>query len=248
MLRRIDYGESDQIIKIFLKEEGRVSGIAKGIKKSKRRFPHRLEPFRRYNFILQRKPGQNLYFIRAADQIMDYEGIKENLTRFALGNVILETILNGVKESHPHTDLYAFVLLIFNELNSTNDCYPLWFYATIHIMRLLGFSPNFESCLTCKLPLSGKEKIYMAPTQGGILCSRCAQYSRISCMATRPETLGALQFLKKTSVQAATRLKISESSGAEIEGFLTAFTHYYLEQPLKSIPLLKEALQHPQKG
>jgi len=161
VLRRIDYGESDQVINLFLKAEGNISAIAKGIKRSKKRFPHRLEPFRVYDFKLsQKKPGQTLPLIQTADQIRDFEGITGDIRKIALGNFILEIILIAVKEEHPHPELYSFILKSFHTLNEHEEIFPLWLYVEIHLMRLLGFSPDFETCLKCKTPLRKTENNY----------------------------------------------------------------------------------------
>ncbi len=243
VLRRIDYGESDQVVKIFLKELGCVSGIAKGIKRSKKRFPHRLEPFRVFDFTLGRKkPGQGLYFIQAADQLRDFEGIKEDIQKIALGNLILEMVLVSVKEEHAHPDLYAFILECFQALCDAGEIAPLWFYAEIHIMRLLGFSPNFETCLTCKSPIQKSEDNIFDASGGGVVCPRCRPRHLDT---TRPVTsgpLGVLQFLKRVPPGAVSRVRISDTAREEIASLLAAFITYHLERPLKSLPFLSELM------
>jgi len=243
VLRRIDYGESDQIIKLFLKETGNISSIAKGIKRSKKRFPHRLEPFRVYDFTLRkRKPGQSLYLIQSADQIRDFEGIKEDIRKIALGNFILEILLIAVKESHPHPELYDFVLKTFRNLSESEGIFPLWFYVAIHVMGFLGFSPNFETCLKCKKPLQKTEKNLFNPARGGLVCQQCATLSKTDKTSVTSEALGVLQFLKKASFPAVPRIKLSSQTRTEIASLLTNFITYHLERPLKTLPFLQEVL------
>ena len=45
MLRSMRYGEADRILHVFTPERGRVSAIAKGVRKARSRFGGRLEPF-----------------------------------------------------------------------------------------------------------------------------------------------------------------------------------------------------------
>ena len=245
VLRRIDYGESDQVIKIFSKEKGNISAVAKGIKRSRRRFPHRLEPFRVYEFKLGRKkPGQDLYFIQAADQLRDFEGIKADIGKIALGNFILELILISVKEEHPHPALYTLVTQVFQALCETDTIFPLWFYAIIHMMRLLGFAPDFETCLKCKTPIQNAEDNRFDPAGGGVVCPKCAHVStKASMVPISSKSLGILQFLKKTPLQGVSRLKISSQACSEITPLLTAFVTYHLEKPLKTLPFLQESLE-----
>ena len=249
VLRRIDYGESDQVIKIFLREKGTVSAIAKGIKRSKKRFPHHLEPFRIYEFKLARKKeGRDLYLIQTADQRHDYEGIQEDIRKIALGNFLLEIVLIAVREEHPHPELYAFMKDFFRALSRSDAIYPLWFYAMIHVMGLLGFSPNLQTCLKCGTPLRKGETNHFDPA-GGVVCPTCAsQGIAHGLIPLNSETLSALNFLKKSPLQAAPRLQMTEGTRACIETSLLSFIAYHLGRSLKTLAFLKEVLTPPQSS
>ena len=61
VLRSFDYGESDRIITFYTDDFGKLTGIAKGARRSKRRFPNALELFSLSNICL-------LYTSDAADE------------------------------------------------------------------------------------------------------------------------------------------------------------------------------------
>ena len=52
VLRGIRYGEADRILHLYTPDRGRVSAIAKGVRRAKSRFGGRLEPFFRLNLVL----------------------------------------------------------------------------------------------------------------------------------------------------------------------------------------------------
>ena len=52
VLRSMRYGEADRILHLYTPGRGRVSAIAKGVRKTKSRFGGRLEPFFRLNLVL----------------------------------------------------------------------------------------------------------------------------------------------------------------------------------------------------
>jgi len=243
VLRLIDYGESDQITRLFLKEAGVISAIAKGIKRSKRRFPHHLEPFRVYSFKFRKKPTQNLYWIQTADQVAIFTGIMEDIRKIALGNFFSEIILKAVKEGHPQPDLYSFILSLYRSLEQVEEITPLWFYSEIHIMRFLGFLPNFETCLRCKTPILRDEANRFDPSHGGIICPRCQLDAGKVGINIGSEELGILQFLKNSPIQAVSRLRITKNARTVIEPILKAFITYQLEQPIKSLSFLKEVME-----
>ena len=242
VLRLIDYGETDQIARLFLNETGLVSAIAKGIKKSQKRFPHHLEPFRIYSFKLSKKPSHDLYWIQAADQVISFQGIMADIRKIALGHLLMELILKGVREESPQQDLYGFLIALFQNLESCKNIFNLWFYAEIHLLRLLGFQPNFSTCHHCKRPLIKTSFPRFDPLSGGLICSQCVNSQSRKSIRLGPEALSALQFLSEASLNAIHRLKISEESRCTMADFLTEYITYYLERPLQSISFLKEVL------
>ena len=49
VLRSMRYGEADRILHLYTPMRGKISAIAKGVRRSKSRFGGRLEPFFRLN-------------------------------------------------------------------------------------------------------------------------------------------------------------------------------------------------------
>ena len=54
VLRSLRYGEADRILHVYTPERGRVSAIAKGVRKTRSRFGGRLEPFFRLRLVSTR--------------------------------------------------------------------------------------------------------------------------------------------------------------------------------------------------
>jgi DNA repair protein RecO (recombination protein O) len=52
VLRSIRYGEADRVLHLYTPQRGRVSAIAKGVRRAKSRFGGRLEPFFRLQLVL----------------------------------------------------------------------------------------------------------------------------------------------------------------------------------------------------
>jgi DNA repair protein RecO (recombination protein O) len=241
VLRLTDYGESDQIASLFLREQGVISAIAKGIKRSKRRFPHHLEPFAVYAFTLSKKPSHALYFIRAADQVEALGKIADSIQKIALLHYTFELILAAVKEGAVHKELYDLVIAAFRRLCGVDDLIPIRFYLEIHMMRLLGFTPDFEACLVCKRPVKRGERNKFNPRRGGFLCEKCATgEEKPFLLAVTAESSGILHYLKQCTLNAALRIRISTNARREIAALLEAFITQQLEHSFKTLPLLNE--------
>ena len=91
VLRARDYSESDRIVTLLTREFGKLSGIAKGAKASRRRFERKLEPFSHVNLFFRRRPqGQLVFITRAEPGESMPPALEDDLAKIALGSYMLE--------------------------------------------------------------------------------------------------------------------------------------------------------------
>ena len=93
ILHRIPYSESSLILKAFTRESGLISLIAKGANKPKSKFQGLLDFFSIYELIYRTKTRETLLTLSEASLISDFPGIKDDLNKQSLANVMLETFL-----------------------------------------------------------------------------------------------------------------------------------------------------------
>src|SRR5262245_59880701 len=77
VLRTRSYGESDRIVTFITEQHGKVTGIAKGAKNSRRRFAGTLEPFVRVRLVFRQRPASDLAFLLRCELI----GVLREFTR-----------------------------------------------------------------------------------------------------------------------------------------------------------------------
>jgi DNA repair protein RecO (recombination protein O) len=67
VLRTLDYGESDRIVTFYTDEFGKLKGIAKGARRSRKRFANAIEMFSCSTIVFSRKNNQGLALIENCD-------------------------------------------------------------------------------------------------------------------------------------------------------------------------------------
>ena len=67
VLRTRPFGESDKIVSFLTENFGKITGIAKGAMRSRKRFVNSLEPFSLVNLCFQDRAHTNLVFILGAE-------------------------------------------------------------------------------------------------------------------------------------------------------------------------------------
>ncbi|HXP38611.1 MAG TPA: DNA repair protein RecO, partial [Solirubrobacteraceae bacterium] len=77
VLRSMRYGEADRILHLYTPARGRVSAIAKGVRRSRSRFGGRLEPFFRLRIELHEGRGE-LLTVTGAETVDGHRHLRED--------------------------------------------------------------------------------------------------------------------------------------------------------------------------
>src|SRR5207249_4265570 len=85
VLRTRPYGESDRIVTLITETQGKVTGIAKGAKNSRRRFAGTLEPFVHIRTVFRQRPSSDLAFLLRCEFLGVFRRFTCDLERAAAG-------------------------------------------------------------------------------------------------------------------------------------------------------------------
>src|SRR5512139_777880 len=81
VLRLLDYGESDRIVTFCTADFGKIRGIAKGARRSRKRFANALEPFSFSRIRFSRRRPENLALIEDCDGLCHFPSIRNDLEK-----------------------------------------------------------------------------------------------------------------------------------------------------------------------
>ena len=91
VLRSWPFGESDKIVSFLTERYGKVTGIAKGAKRSRRRFVNTLELFSLVNLRFQDRPHSALAFVYACDPIRHFKELTTSLEKIAYASYFVRS-------------------------------------------------------------------------------------------------------------------------------------------------------------
>src|SRR6185295_17336061 len=108
VLRTRAYGESDKIVTFLTNDAGKLTGIAKGAKNSRRRFANCLDPFTRVRVHYRARPGASLVFMESCD-LLHATGSLAEPNKFAYGSYLIELVDQLTEEAHPVLEVYQLL-------------------------------------------------------------------------------------------------------------------------------------------
>jgi len=92
VLRSVDFGESDRIVHLLVPDSGRLTAIAKGARRSVRRFPGTLDLFNHLRVQVERRRTAGLARLEQATLIEAFTPLRREPARFGLACYLLELL------------------------------------------------------------------------------------------------------------------------------------------------------------
>ena len=90
ILRTRDYRESDRLITFFSRSQGQLTGIAKGARRSKKRFVHTLEPLSHVLITYADRSSSGLVRIDASELKNGFIELRNDVTRLGYASLSCE--------------------------------------------------------------------------------------------------------------------------------------------------------------
>ncbi len=170
VLRTRAYGESDRIVVLLTEELGKVSGIAKGARRSKRRFAGgALEPFGERSVRLGRRPHASLAFLHEVRVTASNARIAEDLDAFAWASYLTELTEVMTAELNPCPDLYALYHEAVGRLG-LERAEPVAHRYILGLLDEAGWGPDFGLCGICAEPVTEYSRPILDSRGSGVVC------------------------------------------------------------------------------
>ncbi len=138
ILSRKTYAEADRILTVFTKQNGKVSVIAKGVRKLTSRKRGHIENFSHIRF--SATSGQNsMSVITETETVNNFEFIRSDLNKIAVAYFLLETVNKIMHESEFNSDVFDLLIEYLKKLETETHLKKLRNEYTQQILTLLGF-------------------------------------------------------------------------------------------------------------
>lgn len=220
VLRTREYGESDKIVTVLSRAEGKFSGIAKGAKRSQRRFPGTLEVFSHVTLDYKRRPHSELAFLDRAVLVQPWPRILNTLERFTAASHVVELADKMTVEAEVGDDLYVLVAATLARLNADEPGPATLRLFELAALHASGYRPELVRCSACRATLADdRGPVRLVGSLGGILCSRCRAREE-GGMLLSPDALECLGFLQEAVVHGTAGAANASGSGPTFDPFL----------------------------
>lgn len=213
------YREADCIITLYTRDRGRLSALAKGLRRPSSKVGGRLEPFSLVRVSLY--PGRGLYTVVGTETVRTFQDIRSQLFRIEQGALLLSCVRQLFPQEEANPPVFNLLVRALAALAKTNDlggASKVVLAARLKLLALLGYAPDLGSCSRC----GAQEDSYVyLPSRGGVVCKSCWLVGEEAFPLSYQGLIAIRDLLARPLVEAST-IPLDEKATAEAEQVLVA--------------------------
>ncbi|MFN8533781.1 MAG: DNA repair protein RecO [Dehalococcoidia bacterium] len=231
VVRLVNVGEADKILTLVTPDHGKLSALAKSIRRPKAKLSGHLDLFSRAKLLIAN--GRNLDVIAGAEMIDGFRRVRDDLWRTSCAIYAIELVERFSEENLENRSLYGLLVGALEILDETRNAEVLLRHFELAVLGASGFRPELRNCLVCQREIEPEENRF---SPNGVTCPQCPFDA-----SSRPISIAALKvlrFLQANDVATSLRLRPDPRVLGEIEGHLQRTLHSVLDRDLKSTEFL----------
>jgi len=242
VIRSLNYGESDRIVSFFTKDFGKIKGIAKGARRSRKRFQNALGLFSHLRLIFFDREGMSLVRVESGDILHTFPKIREDLKRIFFGNYYLELVNEMAGEREPNPEAFDLLLSFLLNLEAIEPEEEQLRMFEVRMLSLFGYQPNMIRCGLCKKDWEDLKEVpgvFFSLEKGTLICDGCSRgWNNLI-----PLSLGTARLIDQISqleLAKLKRLRFTPQALSESRELLPRFIAHQLGKELKSLKAMKD--------
>lgn len=213
LLRSVKYGEADIVATLLTPTMGSVGALARGARKSLKRFGAALDFFNLLRAEI--KPSRaGMPALLSVELVRSFSRPRDDMEAYAAAHHLLEVSNLATRENDTAPEIFALLRGTLEALEAGGDAKSLARAFEIRAISILGYSLGGGQCAHCGGELSGAAS-YLDFTP---MCASCAGGRGVALSAGARKTLVAAQTARPGQLRISQVL--SEELGAVVDGAL----------------------------
>ena len=168
VLRTYPLREADLLVTLFTRAEGKVRGVARSAKKSKRRFGGALEPMTYVRAFYDVRERQELVRLDACEVLESPMATEVTYARAAALAHVAELLDELLPEREANDAIFRLTLSVLHAMRGSEVWMPVTYFE-LWLTRLVGFLPELTECIVCGRSLNGS-RAYFHALADGLMC------------------------------------------------------------------------------
>jgi len=235
VLRTYPMREADLLVTLFTRVEGKIRGVARSAKRSKRRFGGALEPLTYVRAYYDVRERQELVRLDACEVLESPMASEISYSRaVALGHIA--ELLDELLPDHEANDAtFRLALSVLKVLTGPEIWMPVTYFE-LWLTRLVGFLPDLSECVVCGGNLNGSRAYFHALADGLM----CPDDKRLASSEISSESRALAAQIFRSPVETFSGTPWPKSQCADLRKFLIQILQRHIEKKLVTAGMLEK--------
>ncbi len=235
VLRTYPLREADLLVTLFTRMEGKVRGVARSAKKSKRRFGGALEPLTYVRAYYEDRERQELARLDSCEVLESPLASEVSYPRaVALGHVA-ELLDELLPDRETNDAAFRLALSVLTGLRGSDVWMPITYFE-LWMTRLMGYLPELSECIVCGRTLNGNRAFFHALADGLM----CVEDKRLASSEISAESRALAAQMFRASVESLVGAPCPKAQGADLRKFLVQTLQRHIEKKLVTAGMLEK--------
>jgi DNA repair protein RecO (recombination protein O) len=232
VLRTYPFRESDLLVTLFTRSEGKVRGVARAAKKSRRRFGGALEPLTYVKVTFEDRERQELARLDGCEVLDSPLAAEVSYPRaVALGHVA-ELLDELLPDREANDAVFRLALSVLAQLRGQEFWLPITYFE-LWMARLMGYLPDLSECLACGRVLNGSRAYFHALADGLM----CPEHKRLASSEMSP---GSRQLAGQMLRVPLSAVSSNSADARDLRKFLLQTLERHIEKKLVTRVMLEK--------
>jgi DNA repair protein RecO (recombination protein O) len=235
VLRTYPLREADLLVTLFTRVEGKVRGVARSAKKSKRRFGGALEPLTYVRAYYEDRERQELARLDSCEVLESPLATEVSYPRAVALAHVAELLDELLPDREANDAVFRLALSVLAGLRGTDVWMPVTYFE-LWMTRLMGYLPELSECIVCGRTLNGSRAYFHALTDGLL----CADDNRLASSEISPESRGMAAQMFRAPVESFAGTPWPQKQGSDLRKFLIHTLQRHIEKKLVTAGMLEK--------
>lgn len=231
VIKRRNINEADRLLTVLTEKHGKITVVAKGVRKPLSRLGSHLEPFHLVNLVLAE--GRNMDTVTGAVVEHYNNSLHNDLNKVGRASRFSELIDVFTHDKEEHRKLFH----LFNDCLTYLDGaqrkgIDLYFF--VNTLSILGYCPELYECVSCRREIK-PETIGWNDEHGGVVCDECVKDGK----QVSSDAIKVLRLFLDKNVYVLEKIYLTDSLVKSIEELLSGFVSHINQKELKCDKFLR---------
>ena len=235
VLRTYPLREADLLVTLFTRAEGKVKGVARSAKKSRRRFGGALEPLTSVRVYYEDREGQELARLDSCEILESPLSSAMDYPRVVALEHIAEMLDELLPDREANDAIYRLAVSVLRRLCNGSIWMPVTYFQ-LWLVRLVGFLPELGTCSHCGESLNGSRAFYHALADG----LTCIRHKRVASSELSAESRSLATQMFRMPVESFSTEGWSQQQAADLRRYLVQIIERHIEKKLVTAVMLNK--------